>query len=113
MAKHPTIKPSDRDDYVVRRRHPKPLPRRDKPPRSGTDTTAQLDETAGTGPQAGRLRGAVLEEKRHAPFSTPTTTLDGLFIRILQDIYYTENRMAKSLRDMIEKAASPELKRCV
>ncbi|MFC0387615.1 YciE/YciF ferroxidase family protein [Muricoccus vinaceus] len=43
-------------------------------------------------------------------FSKPIKSLDDLFVHTLQDIYYAENQIAKSLPDMIEKAQDPELK---
>lgn len=43
-------------------------------------------------------------------FSKPIKTLDDLFVHTLQDIYYAENQITKSLPTMIEKASSPELK---
>jgi ferritin-like metal-binding protein YciE len=36
--------------------------------------------------------------------------LDDLFVHTLQDIYYAENQIAKSLPKMIDKATDPELK---
>lgn len=43
-------------------------------------------------------------------FSKPIKSLDDLFVHTLQDIYYAENQIAKSLPDMIEKAQDPDLK---
>ena len=43
-------------------------------------------------------------------FSKDIKTLDGLFVHTLQDIYYAESQIAKSLPTMVEKASSPELK---
>ena len=43
-------------------------------------------------------------------FSSSIKTLDDLFVHTLQDIYYAENQIAKSLPTMVEKASSPELK---
>ena len=43
-------------------------------------------------------------------FSKPIKTLDDLFVHTLQDIYYAENQIAKTLPAMVEKASSPELK---
>jgi ferritin-like metal-binding protein YciE len=40
----------------------------------------------------------------------PIKTLDDLFVHTLQDIYYAENQIAKSLPKMIEKATEPQLK---
>ncbi|MBD0273317.1 MAG: ferritin-like domain-containing protein [Acetobacteraceae bacterium] len=42
--------------------------------------------------------------------SKPIKTLDDLFVHTLQDIYYAENQIAKSLPKMIEKATDPQLK---
>lgn len=43
-------------------------------------------------------------------FSKEIQTLDDLFVHTLRDIYYAEKQIAKSLPDMIEKAADPALK---
>jgi ferritin-like metal-binding protein YciE len=43
-------------------------------------------------------------------FSKDIKTLDDLFVHTLQDIYYAENRILKSLPKMIDKAGAPELK---
>lgn len=37
-------------------------------------------------------------------------TMDDLFVHTLQDIYYAEHQIKKSLPDMVDKATSPELK---
>jgi ferritin-like metal-binding protein YciE len=42
--------------------------------------------------------------------SKPIKTLDDLFVHTLQDIYYAENQIAKSLPKMIDKATDPQLK---
>jgi ferritin-like metal-binding protein YciE len=42
--------------------------------------------------------------------SKPIKTLDDLFVHTLQDIYYAENQIAKSLPKMIKKATDPQLK---
>ena len=42
--------------------------------------------------------------------SKPIKTLDDLFVHTLQDIYYAENQIAKSLPKMISKATNPQLK---
>ncbi len=42
--------------------------------------------------------------------SKPIKTLDDLFVHTLQDIYYAENQIAKSLPKMIKKATDPLLK---
>ncbi len=43
-------------------------------------------------------------------FSKPIRNLDDLFVHTLQDIYYAEQQIAKSLPKMIDKAADPQLK---
>jgi ferritin-like metal-binding protein YciE len=43
-------------------------------------------------------------------FSKPIKTLDDLFVHTLQDIYYAEQQIAKSLPQMISKASDPQLK---
>jgi ferritin-like metal-binding protein YciE len=43
-------------------------------------------------------------------FSRDIKTMNDLFVHTLQDIYYAENQILKSLPKMIEKASSPELK---
>jgi len=43
--------------------------------------------------------------------SKPIKTLDDLFVHTLQDIYYAENQIAKSLPKMIGKATDPQLKK--
>ena len=43
-------------------------------------------------------------------FSKDIKTMDDLFVHTLQDIYYAENQIVKSLPDMIEKATDPQLK---
>jgi len=43
-------------------------------------------------------------------FTKDIETMDDLFVHTLQDIYYAENQIKKSLPDMIEKATSAELK---
>ncbi|WP_043367238.1 ferritin-like domain-containing protein [Belnapia sp. F-4-1] len=42
--------------------------------------------------------------------SKPIKTLDDLFVHTLQDIYYAEKQIAKSLPKMINKATDPQLK---
>ncbi|GIK82128.1 MAG: ferritin-like domain-containing protein [Pseudorhodoplanes sp.] len=44
-------------------------------------------------------------------FSADIETMDDLFLHTLQDIYYAENRIEKSLPDMIAKASDSELKK--
>jgi ferritin-like metal-binding protein YciE len=43
-------------------------------------------------------------------FSKSIETLDDLFVHTLQDMYYAENQIAKSLPKMIGKASDPQLK---
>ena len=43
-------------------------------------------------------------------FSKSIQTMDDLFVHTLQDIYYAENQIVKSLPKMIEKATDPQLK---
>ena len=43
-------------------------------------------------------------------FTKDIATLDDLFVHTLQDIYYAENQIVKSLPKMVEKATSPQLK---
>jgi ferritin-like metal-binding protein YciE len=43
-------------------------------------------------------------------FSKPIKTMDDLFVHTLQDIYYAENQIVKSLPKMIEKTTDPQLK---
>ena len=42
-------------------------------------------------------------------FTKDIKTMDDLFLHTLQDVYYAENQIAKSLPDMIEKATSRKL----
>ena len=43
-------------------------------------------------------------------FTKDIATLHDLFLHQLQDVYYAENQIAKSLPKMIDKATSPQLK---
>ncbi|MBV9785022.1 MAG: ferritin-like domain-containing protein [Acidisphaera sp.] len=43
-------------------------------------------------------------------FSKPIKTLDDLFVHTLQDIYYAENQITKTLPKMIEKAGDAQLR---
>jgi ferritin-like metal-binding protein YciE len=43
-------------------------------------------------------------------FSKDIKTMNDLFLHTVQDIYYAENQIVKSLPEMIEKATSPDLK---
>jgi len=43
-------------------------------------------------------------------FSKPIKTMDDLFVHTLQDIYYAENQIVKSLPKMIEKTSNAQLK---
>jgi ferritin-like metal-binding protein YciE len=42
-------------------------------------------------------------------FSKDIKSMDDLFLHVVQDIYYAENQIVKSLPDMIEKATNREL----
>ena len=42
-------------------------------------------------------------------FSKDIKTMDDLFLHTLQDVYYAENQIVKSLPDMIEKASNAKL----
>jgi ferritin-like metal-binding protein YciE len=44
-------------------------------------------------------------------FTADVHTMDDLFLHSLQDIYYAENKIEKSLPDMIAKASDGELKK--
>jgi len=43
-------------------------------------------------------------------FTKDIKTMDDLFLHTLQDIYYAENKIVKSLPDMIENATDTQLK---
>jgi len=43
-------------------------------------------------------------------FTKDIKTMNDLFMHGLQDLYYAENKIAKSLPDMIEKATNPQLR---
>jgi ferritin-like metal-binding protein YciE len=43
-------------------------------------------------------------------FSKDIATMDDLFVHMLQDVYYAENQIVKSLPKMIDTATAPELK---
>jgi ferritin-like metal-binding protein YciE len=43
-------------------------------------------------------------------FTKDIKTMDDLFLHTLQDIYYAENKIVKSLPEMIETAKDPQLK---
>jgi len=43
-------------------------------------------------------------------FTKDIKTMNDLFMHGLQDLYYAENQIAKSLPDMIEKATNPQLR---
>jgi ferritin-like metal-binding protein YciE len=45
-------------------------------------------------------------------FSADIRTMNDLFLHTLQDIYYAEHQIEKSLPDMIAKASDKELKKC-
>lgn len=44
-------------------------------------------------------------------FTSDIATFDELFVHTLQDIYYAEHQIRKSLPDMVAKASDPELKK--
>ena len=44
-------------------------------------------------------------------FSSEIDTFDELFVHTLQDIYYAEHQIKRSLPDMVAKASDPELKK--
>jgi ferritin-like metal-binding protein YciE len=43
-------------------------------------------------------------------FSKDIKTMDDLFVHTLQDIYYAEKQIVRSLPEMIDKATDPQLK---
>src|SRR5438876_191884 len=43
-------------------------------------------------------------------FSKDIKSMDDLFVHALRDTYYAENQILKSLPDMIDRAANPQLK---
>jgi ferritin-like metal-binding protein YciE len=51
----------------------------------------------------------VRKEPAMGLFSKDIKTMDDLFLHVVQDIYYAENQIVKSLPDMIEKATNREL----
>jgi ferritin-like metal-binding protein YciE len=42
-------------------------------------------------------------------FTKDIKTMDDLFLHVMQDVYYAENQILKSLPDMIQKATNPKL----
>ena len=42
-------------------------------------------------------------------FTRDIKTMDDLFLHVMQDVYYAENQIVKSLPDMIGKVANPKL----
>jgi ferritin-like metal-binding protein YciE len=46
-------------------------------------------------------------------FTSDIKSMNDLFVHTLQDIYYAENQIVKSLPDMIEKATSRDLKQAL
>jgi ferritin-like metal-binding protein YciE len=44
-------------------------------------------------------------------FTRDIKTMDDLFLHTLRDVYYAENKIVKSLPDMIESANDPQLKK--
>jgi ferritin-like metal-binding protein YciE len=75
---------------------------------------SEQSRPAGVLPAATVPSGAVGQNQGGAKlmgiFSKDIKTMDDLFVHTLQDIYYAENQILKSLPTMIEKATSPELK---
>jgi ferritin-like metal-binding protein YciE len=66
-----------------------------------------------TGPPIDRLRSSKSEQERITPmglFSKDIKTMDDLFVHTLQDIFYAEKKIVKSLPEMIGKATNPQLK---
>jgi ferritin-like metal-binding protein YciE len=55
-------------------------------------------------------RDPFLRESIMGLLSKPIKTLDDLFVHTLQDIYYAEQQIVKSLPKMIEKVSDPNLK---
>ncbi|NDW34191.1 ferritin-like domain-containing protein [Yangia sp. PrR007] len=51
------------------------------------------------------------KERTTALFSKDIETLEDLYLHMVQDIYYAERQIEKSLPDMIEKASNPDLKK--
>jgi ferritin-like metal-binding protein YciE len=43
-------------------------------------------------------------------FTKDIKTMDDLFLHTLQDVYYAENKIVKSLPQRVEKASNPQLK---
>ncbi|EJW10043.1 hypothetical protein A33M_0662 [Rhodovulum sp. PH10] len=43
-------------------------------------------------------------------FSKDIRSMDDLFVHTLRDVYYAENRIARALPEMMEKASNPQLK---
>jgi ferritin-like metal-binding protein YciE len=42
-------------------------------------------------------------------FSKDMKTMDDLFLHVMQDVYYAENQIVKSLPEMIDKVSNPKL----
>ncbi|HEX5957205.1 MAG TPA: DUF892 family protein, partial [Hyphomicrobiaceae bacterium] len=43
-------------------------------------------------------------------FTSDIKTMDDLFLHTLQDVYYAENKIVRSLPELIETATDPQLK---
>jgi ferritin-like metal-binding protein YciE len=61
-------------------------------------------------PQPARWRHQLQTRIAMGLFRKDIKTMDDLFLHTLQDIYYAENKIVKSLPDMIENARDAELK---
>src|SRR5205807_5323962 len=80
-----------------------------------------LVHSAGLGAPAGAAhrhpnvsaRPGTISQRRSSMglFSRDIHSMDDLFVHGLQDIYYAENQILKSLPNMIEKAGNAELKK--
>jgi ferritin-like metal-binding protein YciE len=71
----------------------------------GTARTASRAEAPSAITYIGFVKGTAM-----GLFSKDIKTFDDLFVHTLQDIYYAENKIVKSLPKMIEKTTSPQLK---
>src|SRR5258705_13455473 len=70
---------------------------------------ARIEQRVLPGPAAAERR---LNQERVTMglLTKPIKTLDDLFVHTLQDIYYAEQQITKSLPKMISKVSNPELK---
>ncbi|MBA3345797.1 MAG: DUF892 family protein [Gemmatimonadales bacterium] len=80
--------------------------------RDGSGTAASRSQERQT--QTRSSRHQTIHSHRGAAimgiFSKPIKTLDDLFVHTLQDIYYAEQQIVKSLPKMVEKATDSQLK---